>query len=190
MSDRETNLIRKALGGDVDAFEALVAPHQARLFRLMCATAGNAEDAEDALQETLLRAYRALRSFRGDASFATWLYRMALNTCRNWVRSEHRASSQRVAAKMAVGRAYPEPELQAEVLRREEERLVRNALLRLPAHYRDAMVLRHYQELSYEEIASVLDVPVGTVRSRIAQARKLLLRTLTNTGCFVQPRGE
>jgi len=182
MSDDERKLIRKAQDGDVASFEALVRAHQDALYRVVVAVAGNADDAQDALQETLLQAYRSLPGFRGDASFATWIHRIALNATRNWVRREARASSvrmvdrlQRLAPDVSPG---PEELLVAEQMRES----VRGALLALPDHYRDALLLRHYRDMTYEQIAEVTRAPVGTVRSRIAEGRRILVRKLGALG--------
>ena len=187
MPIEETVLISRAQNGDVDAFEQLIQAHQARVFRSIRAVTGNVEDAEDALQETLLQAYRSLPRFRGAASFSTWLHRIAINTTRNWVRSQTRASSERIGRRMAPVGAEPRRAIDEELLARERRAVLRRAILKLPEHYRDAILLRHYRELPYAEIAQVLGVPVGTVRSRIAQGRRLLLKELDNSGYFASP---
>lgn len=190
MPNEESVLIGRAQAGDVAAFEDLIQAHQARLLRFVLIVAGNAEDAEDALQETLLQAYRALPRFRGDASFSTWLHRIAINTTRNWVRSQARASSERIGARMArIGATRP-PGLDEELLQRERGRVLRDAILNLPEHYRTAVLLRHYQDMSYEEIAQATEVPIGTVRSRIAQGRRLLLDVLERSGYFTDCGGR
>lgn len=179
MPYEESVLISRARAGDVASFETLVQEHQSRLFRLILVLCGNADDAEDALQETLLQAYRALPFFRGDAAISTWLHRIALNTTRNWLRRQARASADRIATRMVVsGSENTQPGPEQQFLARDHRRAVREAVLKLPPHYRDAIILRHYQEMPYEDIAEVLEVPIGTVRSRIAQARQLLLRRL------------
>ncbi len=179
MADQENELIKAAQRGDVESFERLVKGHQDKLFRLVLALAGNAEDAEDALQETLLQVYRALPGFRGDSSFSTWLYRIAVNRTRNWIRAQSRASSERIGERIAAAGAESSPGIDEELIRRERRQELRQALLKLPEHYRRTILLRHYLDLPYEEIAEILAVPVGTVRSRLAQGRLLLMKTLT-----------
>ncbi len=188
MPNQETDLIRRAQNGDIDAFEQLNASHQGPVYRLIRAVTPTVEDAEDALQETLLHAYRALPQFRGDASFSTWLHRIALNTTRNWLRSQTRASSERIGRRLGRIGAEASPSVEEQVLARERRSLLREALLQLPEHYREAILLRHYRELSYAEIGDVLKIPLGTVRSRIAQARRLLVDALENSGCFPRPQ--
>lgn len=186
----EDILIKQAQNGDVSSFEDLIQNHQARLFRLVLTVAGNAEDAEDALQETLLQAYRALPGFRGDCSFSTWLFRIAINRTRNWLRSQGRASSERFAASMVGATEDTARRVDSEVVHREGRRQIRAALQKLPEHYRRAILLRHYMDMSYEEIADVLGVPVGTVRSRLAQGRKLLMQRLNAQGPWSLTEGE
>ena len=182
MPHDERALIKQAQQGDTQAFEALARQHQGRLFRLVLAITGNREDAEDALQEVLIRAYRSLPAFRGDATVSTWLHRIALNTTRNWLRSQVRASSDRIAQRLAAVGAPATPDVDRELEDRERRAILREALQCLPAHYREALLLRHYQDMPYGEIAQVLQIPIGTVRSRIAQGRCLLLRKLAALG--------
>lgn len=184
MPNQEKELLCRAQAGDVEAFESLVSIYQPAVFRLALAATGNPEDAEDALQETLIQAYRALPGFRGDAALSTWLYRIALNAARNWIRSQSRASSDRFNRRLAYTSGSARPQVESELLARERRRLLREAVHRLPVHYREAILLRHYEDMPYEQIAKVLHVPLGTVRSRLAKGRQLLLADLEQTGCF------
>lgn len=182
MLNDESNLIAAAKRGDVASFEALIQPHQAKIHRIILAVTANRDDAEDALQETLLQAFRAISRFRGDSSFATWLHRVALNTTRNWLRTQARASSTRIADRMVHAGISVSAAIDEDLLAQERRALIRRALLRLPEHYQNALLLRHYRDMTYEEIAKVLGVPIGTVRSRLAQGRNLLLRELRSLG--------
>ncbi len=182
MPIEESVLLKQAQAGNTDAFEALTKPHLSHLLRLIYAVTGNLEDAEDALQETLLLAYQAVSRFRGDATFNTWLHRIALNTTRNWIRSQSRASSQRIGLRMACLCASHPTDPEDHLLASERRDVLRSAILKLPPHYREAILLRHYRNMSYAQIAQVLDVPIGTVRSRIAQGRKLILGELDKSG--------
>lgn len=191
MQDEEKKLISRSQSGDVESFEILIRDYQLRLFRLIISITGNAEDAEDALQETLLQAYRALPKFRGDSSLSTWLYKIALNTTRNWLRSEIRSSSERIVMKMAQVGMDQSSSVDEELFEHEKRESIRKAILKLPDHYRNAILLRHYRDMSYEEIAEVLGIPVGTVRSRIAKGRCLLMKELTAIGyIFGVNKGE
>lgn len=185
---QENALIRQAQNGDIASFDELIRSHQARLFRLVLAVAGNTEDAEDALQETLLQVYRALPTFRGESSFTTWLYRIAINRTRNWIRTQARASSERFADRMALVGSSVGPRLDDELVEKERRHAIRKALAKLPEHYRRPILLRHYLDMTYEEIADVLSIPIGTVRSRLAEGRRLLQRGLANQG--YAPTGE
>lgn len=178
MSVDEASLIRMAQRGDIQSFEALIRPYQTKLYGMARSITGNAEDAEDAFQETVVHAFRAIARFRGDAAFATWLYRIALNVGRNWVRSQYRASSGRISDRLPVSSDEYAPDPEEVLISREQIDTIRRALLGLPDHYRETLMLRHYEDFSYEQIALILNVPVGTVRSRLAQGRKYLLELL------------
>ena len=187
MPTDERLLIQGAQRGDVGAFEELIRAYQTRLYRLILVIAGNPEDAEDALQESLVKVFRALPTFRGEASFSTWLHRIAINATRNWIRSQARASSDRIGSRLVPVGVHAQPSPESALLEHERHRVLRDALTSLPWHYRAALVMRHYQDMSYEEIADVLDVPIGTVRSRIAQGRRLLAESLEKSGYYPQP---
>lgn len=191
MADQDNELISEAQRGGIESFELLIRNHRDRLYRLVLAVAGNTDDAEDALQETLLRVFHALPRFRGDCSFDTWLYRIAVNQTRNWIRSQSRAASERFGERLVVaGAVEASPRVDDELIGRERRREIRLALAKLPDHYRRAILLRHYLDLPYEDMAAVLRVPVGTVRSRLAQGRKLLMRELERRGWALVPETE
>lgn len=182
MSTDDPALISRAQRGDVLAFEALVQPHQQSLLRLIVAMNPNRDDAHDCLQEALISAYRALPRFRCESGFGTWLCRIALNVTRNWVRTEARASAHRFARESYDVLPPTSPDIDENLLREDDAQLIRRALSALPAHYREVMILRHYRDLPYDEIARVLGIPVGTVRSRLAEGRRLLLQRLDALG--------
>jgi len=183
----DPRLVRQAQRGDAAAFEALTRPYYASLLRLILALCQNIDDAEDCLQEALVGAYRSMDTFRGEASVHTWLHRVAINTTRNWMRSNARATKQQLACQdePAGPRNTGNPE-QA-LLDAESCRMTRTALLRLPCHYREPLLLRYYQGMSYQETADILQIPIGTVRSRIAQAKVLLQRHLAAVGLQAVP---
>jgi len=178
----DPRLVRQAQRGDAAAFEALVRPYYAGLLRLILALCQNPDDAEDCLQEVLVRAYRCMDTFRGDASIHTWLHRIALNTTRNWIRSTIRAARQQSAWQDAETEPDDAASPEQALLDAESRRMTRTALLKLPSHYREPLLLRYYEDMSYQETAAVLQIPVGTVRSRIAQAKVLLQRQLAAVG--------
>lgn len=184
-ADDEGALVVRARAGDLSAFELLVARYERRIYNLALRMLGSPADAEDAAQEAFLRAFASLASFRGHARFGTWLYRVAINACRDELRRRRRlptgplelADPQPSAAlRPDPPDAGPGPEAAAE--RREVRALVERAVAALPAEYREAVLLRDLHDLSYEEIAAALGVAVGTVKSRIHRGRQLLREQL------------
>lgn len=173
-------LVRAAAGGDEDAFAQLVALHEKKVYNLALRMCGDPEDAWDAAQEAFLSAWRGLPSFRGEAGFSTWLYRLTSNAAIDLLRRNKR---QRGEASLddenlgidAVDRA-PSPQEQAEAA--ELRGAVTAGLFRLSDAHRQALILREVQGLSYEEIAAALAVDMGTVKSRISRARSALRKIL------------
>ena len=159
---------------DANAFAELVRRYQGRLYRLAYRMLGNAEEAQDATQEAFLRAYRALSSFRLDASFSPWMYRIATNVCLDMLRSR------RPQASLDESPLDPPATLSVEgaVAERERLRAVAEAVGRLPVGLRTVFLLRHEAELSYEEIAQTLGLPLNTVRTRLFRARNALKELL------------
>lgn len=170
--DDEYKLINACQSGNVAAFEVLVRKYQDRIIRVLYLLLGNADDAQDVAQETFIRAFRCINAFKGTASFATWLHRIAINSARNWIRDCKREKEILTSADDIWHSVSDKPE--DSLLAKERTLEIRSALAQLPTHYREAIILRHFDELSYEEIAEVQQVPIGTVRSRLAKARMLL----------------
>ncbi len=172
-------LIKRAVAGDDRAFQLLMRTYQARLTAIAASILGQHADAEDVVQETFMRAHRALGDFRADSAFFTWLYRIMLNVIyshRSILRRQGAGRTERVDDLEDKGHFVwvqehgPEQEVVgAQSLQRIEE-----ALSRLPQEYRQAFLLRELEGMSYEEIAQSLGCPIGTVRSRIARAREEL----------------
>lgn len=193
MNDRhqENQWVDAARQGDQDAFEALVRLYEKRVFALTLRMCGNPEDAAEAAQEAFLSAWQGLPFFRGDASFSTWLYRLASNACVDFLRREGR---RRAAAgpslddgelNLDVPDAAPGPQEQAE--RRELQSHIEAGLQALSPDHREVLLLREMHQLRYDEIAQVLDLDVGTVKSRISRGRKQLRNFLLGTGNFSPP---
>ena len=181
MSDDDRRLIADCLAGKRDAFGELVTRYQTRLFNAAVRLVDSPEDAADVVQEAFLNAYQALHSFKGDAEFFTWLYRIAFNTAISQKRKRRSAISLD-----AVGSSEHslEPDDPSEYVRpgaalerSEEESRLQEALNRLSHEHRDVLVLKDLEGLKYEEIAEILGVPIGTIRSRLHRAR-LELRDL------------
>ena len=176
-------LVRAATGGDEDAFAQLVALHEKKVYNLALRMCGDPEDAWDAAQEAFLSAWRGLPSFRGEAGFSTWLYRLTSNAAIDLLRRNRR---QRGEASLddenlgidAVDRAPSQEQAEAAELRG----AVTAGLFRLSDAHRQALILREVQGLSYEEIAAALAVDMGTVKSRISRARSALRKILQESG--------
>lgn len=174
--------------GDQDAFEQLVRAYEKRVFALTLRMCGNPEDAAEAAQEAFLAVWQGLESFRGEASFSTWLYRLASNACVDLLRREgrHRAAAgpslDDEEVKLEAADPAPTPQEAAE--RAELRRQIENGLRALPAEYRQVLVLREMHQLSYEEIGQTLSLDPGTVKSRISRGRKRLQKFLLESGNF------
>ena len=178
----EAELIARTLAGDDGAFAELVEPYEAKVYNLAFRMCANREDAFDLAQESFLKAYRSLARFKGKASFSTWLYRIASNTCLDQLRRVKRTGP-RVSLDDPIETASGtlqrevadntfEPEQLA--LRAEVGSEIRAAVAQLPPDHRMAILLREFQQLSYEEIAQAMGCSTGTVKSRINRARSAL----------------
>jgi len=186
----DERLVFSARAGDRDAFAQLVQRYEAQVYTMSMRMLSNREDARDLAQEVFLTVYQGLDRFRGEAQFRTWLYRVTLNRCRDEIRRRGTVKHTRplsldgLAANSddergaAVEPATREPSPEAAARGRETERLVNAAIERLPDELREALLLRDTQDLAYDQIASVLDLPVGTVRSRLNRARTRLAEML------------
>lgn len=185
-STSDEELVRQFLAGQRQAFETLVVRHQDRVYGLCVRLIGTPSLAEEAAQDIFVRVYRSLDSFRGDSRFTTWLYRVTINHCRNVAayrnrRQERRHESLDQAREDDDGagpaRELPDDEPLAEdrLLTRERLEVLAEELARLDPLWREILVLRDVEGLSYEEIGHLLDVPPGTVKSRLHRARADLL---------------
>jgi RNA polymerase sigma-70 factor (ECF subfamily) len=191
MSERgsDEELVVLAQGGDKRAFDLLVLKYQQKLAKLISRYMRDQSEVQDVTQDAFIKAYRALPGFRGDSAFFTWLYRIAINTVKNHLMALGRRPpgddlEAEVAEQMDLGgrlREHATPE--RELLTEEIAETVQAALDDLPDDLRTAIVLRELEGLSYEEIATAMDCPIGTVRSRIFRAREAIdkrLRPLLN----------
>lgn len=185
---QERKWVESAGQGDQDAFEQLVRAYEKRIFALTMRMCGNPEDAAEAAQEAFLAAWQGLRFFRGDASFSTWLYRLASNACVDLLRREGRHRSAAGPSlddeelNLDVADTAPSPQEAAE--RAELRRQIEAGLAELSPEYRQVLVLREMHQLSYDEIADTLCLDVGTVKSRISRGRKRLRKFLLESGNF------
>ena len=193
MGDREIDqqLVERAQRGDKRAFELLVSKYQRKLGRLLSRFVRDAAEVEDVTQEAFIKAYRALPSFRGESAFYTWLYRIGINTAKNYLVALGRRAPTTTGFDNEEAEGFEDAEQLRDVATPESElegkeiaATVNHAMDALPADLRTAITLREIEGLSYEEIASVMNCPVGTVRSRIFRARDAIaaeLRPLLGT---------
>jgi len=180
VSDNDRQLIADCLGGQRDAFGELVSRYQARLYNAAIRLVDNPEDAADVVQDAFLNAFQSLHSFKGDAEFFTWLYRIAFNTAISLKRKRRAAISlDSVGPEGGIDpddpSEYVKPGLALE--RSEEEQQLQEAMVRLSHEHREVLVLKDIEGMRYEDIAEILKVPIGTIRSRLHRAR-LELRDL------------
>ena len=187
-SPAESEFIERLKQGDAAAFEELVAARSGEIYGLLFRFTENTEEARDLTQETFLRAFQNIGSFRGEADLRTWIYRIAINQARNrwrWWRRRSRdltvsldatigGSDQPLMATLAESSANPEQN----TLAHERELVLQGALRKLGNSYRETVILRDIEGFTYEEIAATLDINVGTVKSRLARGRQELRRKL------------
>jgi RNA polymerase sigma-70 factor, ECF subfamily len=182
----EHEVLGRARRGDPAAFKEIVSEYQARIYRTVVGITGDPEDARDVTQEVFLKAFEALGSFKGDSSLHTWLYRIAVNLCIDQLRSRRKrvliadltgAEEEEPPAHEKLPDAGAEDPL-AGIIRREKARLIERALLAVSPDHRSIIILREVEDLSYEEIAAVLGIGLGTVMSRLHYARARLRAVL------------
>lgn len=175
MSADDHRLIVECLRGRIEAFSDLMRRHQDRLFNAVYRVVGNAEDAQDVVQETFLNAYQSLHSFKGDSEFYTWLYRIAFNTAIS-LKRKHRVALSIDASRNGESNNEPldgseESQPGYALERAEQERRIQESLNRLSAEHRAVLVLKDMEGQKYEAMAEILQVPIGTIRSRLHRAR-------------------
>ena len=187
MSDREIDqqLVERAQRGEQHAFELLVSKYQRKLARLLSRFIRDPTEVEDVTQEAFIKAYRALPSFRGDSAFYTWLYRIGINTAKNYLVAMGRRAPTTTEIDSEEAEGYEDgdqlrdlntPENQ--MMSRQVAETVNQTLEELPEELRTAITLREIEGLSYEDIANIMNCPIGTVRSRIFRAREAIAERL------------
>jgi len=186
--EEESRIVQKVIKGDVNAFETLVLAYEKNVYNIALRMTGNSEDASDMTQETFIKAYNSLQSFRGDSKFSVWLYRIATNVCLDFLRSKSRRPTVSLSVEdnegdevqLDVADESQSPELLLD--RQMTRESVRRGLETLSPEYRQILLLREIQGLSYEEISQALGLEAGTVKSRIFRARKKLCAFLLQDG--------
>jgi len=193
MSEREIDreIVERVRRGDKRAFDLLVSKYQRKIFRLLSRLIRDPSEIEDVAQEAFIKAYRALPNFRGESAFYTWLYRIAINTAKNYLVAQGRRAPATTATEVEDAENFDEADglrdgntPDAVLASRQVGEAVNRAIEKLPEDLRTAIVLRELEGLSYEEIAESMNCPIGTVRSRIFRAREAIaneLRPLLDT---------
>jgi RNA polymerase sigma-70 factor (ECF subfamily) len=187
MSDREIDrqLVARAQAGDKRAFELLVEKYQRKLARLLSRFIRDPAEVEDVTQEAFIKAYRALPAFRGDSAFYTWLYRIGINTAKNYLMAMGRRAPTSTEVEAEDAEGYDEGEQLRDIntpesllLSNEIAETVNSTIQQLPEELRTAIQMREIEGMSYEDIAKAMDCPIGTVRSRIFRAREAIAEQL------------
>ena len=193
MDERELDrqLVEQAQRGDKHAFELLVSKYQRKLARLLGRFIRDPVEVEDVAQETFIKAYRALPSFRGESAFYTWLYRIGINTAKNYLVAMRRRAPTTTEFDSEEAEGFEEGEQlrdintpESAMMSKEIARTVDDTMEQLPEELRNAIALREIEGLSYEDISAIMNCPIGTVRSRIFRAREAIaerLRPLLDT---------
>ena len=185
----DEELVVRSRDGDVDSFNQLIKRWERPIYALAYRTLGREEDARDVCQETFFRAYRALKGFKGEAKFSSWLYRIALNLCRDWIRRQRRTPTVQmpedtdIAELAAAG--GPVESIETLVGRRQLGRAVERAMATLPEEQRTAIVLKEYHGLTFQEIADMQGCPLSTVKTRLYQGLSVVRRQLEEGGMSV-----
>ena len=181
-ADNDQLLVDRARLGDRHAFDLLVLKYQSRLLSLVSRLVSNQNDALDVLQDTFVKAYRSLNTFRGESAFYTWLYRIAVNTAKNHLAARAKESKDisldvEVTGELPVLEDLSAPEDQAGA--EELQRAILHSIEQLPDDLKHALTLRELEGMSYDEIALAMDCPIGTVRSRIFRARDHIVQEIS-----------
>ena len=182
----DEELVAKSMNGDVDSFNQLVLRWERPIYALAYRVIGRDEDARDVAQETFLRAFRALPGFKGQAKFSSWLYRIALNLCRDWIRRKKRAPLVEMpegvdVAELAAEQG-PTESIEDLVARRELSAIVAEAMRSLSEEQRTAIILKEYHGMTFQEIADMQGCPLSTVKTRLYQGLSQLRRQLERRG--------
>jgi len=182
MTSTDEELVARSQGGDVESFNQLILRWERPIYALAYRVIGRDEDARDVCQETFLRAFRALPGFRGQAKFSSWIYRIALNLCRDWIRRQRRAPVSQIPEDMDLGELAAQPgaseTVEDLVIRRQLTGLVESAMSTLPEEQRTAIILKEYHGMTFQEIADLQGCPLSTVKTRLYQGLSVLRKRL------------
>jgi len=176
----DTQLVKASRQGGQDAFALLAQRHQRRVFNLSLRMLQDYEDASEVTQEAFLAAWQGLPSFRGEARFATWLYRITYHCCLRQLEQRKRERNLQavIEAEQILESMHKEQQAEDILELRDRQAMVREQMEQLPSQYRRVLILRHLQEMTYEEMADILSMPVGTIKTHLFRARNLLKERL------------
>jgi RNA polymerase sigma-70 factor (ECF subfamily) len=185
LDENEKNLVEKSAEGDIDAFETLIQSHQKKVYNIALRMTKNPEDAQELSQDAFVRAFIAIKKFRGDSSFATWLYRITMNVCTDFLRKRNKASVISIEQSvyesqqtMQLADNEPGPDEISE--KNQLKKLVKEAMDLLPPEHRQVLILRDLLDMTYKDIANTLSINEGTIKSRINRARENLKKVITS----------
>ena len=193
MTWTDEDLVARSRGGDLDSFNQLILRWERPIYALAYRVIGREEDARDVVQETFLRAFRALPGFKGQAKFSSWLYRIALNLCRDWIRRKRRSPlvelPEGVDPVELATETGPVESIEELASRKELSEAVAEAMRLLPEEQRTAIILKEYHGMTFQEIADLQGCPLSTVKTRLYQGLAVLRRNLERSGRLA-PRGQ
>ena len=186
MTCTDEELVARSRGGDVDSFNELILRWERPIYALAYRVIGREDEARDVCQEAFLRAFRALPGFKGEAKFSSWLYRITLNLCRDWIRRHRRAPVSQMPDGVdpieMASEAGPVESIEDLAARRELTLVVERAMTLLPEEQRTAIILKEYHGMTFQEIADLQGCPLSTVKTRLYQGLTVLRRELSRNG--------
>jgi RNA polymerase sigma-70 factor (ECF subfamily) len=186
MKRNDTELVRKVKAGDDRAYDELTKLYKDALYSIIYRMVHNKQEAEDLSQEAFLKAYNSIDSFNEEYAFSTWLFKIATNNCIDFFRKrklQTYSMEQTIRYKgeeITKEYADSDPSVEKIMIRKENSSIIKTAIENLPPKYKQAILLRHTEEKSYEEISRIMNLPLGTVKARIFRAREMLKKSLKN----------
>ena len=186
MTWTDEELVARSKGGDLESFNQLILRWERPIYALAYRMIGREEEARDACQDAFLRAFRALPGFKGEAKFSSWLYRIAMNVCRDWIRRQRRAPMTQLPGGTDIDEAAasrgPVETIEDLVARRELNAVIEEAMALLPEEQRTAIILKEFHGMTFQEIAEMQGCPLSTVKTRLYQGLSVLRRHLEANG--------
>ncbi len=194
MTCTDEELVARSIAGDADSFNQLVVRWERPIYALAYRVIGREEDARDVCQETFLRAFRAIKGFKGQAKFSSWLYRIALNLCRDWIRRQRRTpvvnAPEGIDVIELASEQGPTEPIEDLVARHRLSDAVALAMSALPEEQRTAIILKEFQGMTFQEIADLQGCPLSTVKTRLYQGLSVLRRQLQQSGRTTSGLGQ